>query len=57
MKQKGAEPHVYTANLAQPDEDDYDAIPYQHWQSSLFQHDSTWWGSNRYDACHCDKRR
>jgi len=27
MKQKGAEPYAYTANLGQPDEDDYDAIP------------------------------
>ncbi|AUX89995.1 argininosuccinate synthase [Acinetobacter sp. ACNIH1] len=27
MKQKGTEPYAYTANLGQPDEDDYDAIP------------------------------
>ena len=27
MRQKGAVPHAYTANLAQPDEDDYDSIP------------------------------
>jgi argininosuccinate synthase len=27
MKQKGAEPYAYTANLGQPDEDDYAAIP------------------------------
>ncbi len=27
MKQKGALPHAYTANLGQPDEPDYDAIP------------------------------
>src|ERR1700738_877273 len=27
MKQKGALPYSYTANLGQPDEDDYDAIP------------------------------
>jgi argininosuccinate synthase len=27
MKQKGAFPYAYTANLAQPDETDYDAIP------------------------------
>lgn len=27
MKQKGAKPYAYTANLGQPDEDDYDAIP------------------------------
>jgi len=27
MKQKGAEPYAYTANLGQPDESDYDAIP------------------------------
>lgn len=27
MKQKGAEPYAYTANLGQPDEEDYDAIP------------------------------
>lgn len=27
MKQKGARPYAYTANLGQPDEDDYDAIP------------------------------
>jgi argininosuccinate synthase len=27
MKQKGAEPYAYTANLGQPDEPDYDAIP------------------------------
>ena len=27
MRQKGAIPYAYTANLAQPDEDDYDAIP------------------------------
>ncbi|MDE0096309.1 MAG: argininosuccinate synthase, partial [Gammaproteobacteria bacterium] len=27
MRQKGAIPHAYTANLAQPDEDDYDSIP------------------------------
>lgn len=27
MKQKGAQPYAYTANLGQPDEDDYDAIP------------------------------
>lgn len=27
MKQKGAEPYAYTANLGQPDENDYDAIP------------------------------
>ena len=26
MKQKGAEPYAYTANLGQPDEDDYDAF-------------------------------
>ena len=27
MKQKGAKPYAYTANLGQPDEDDYSAIP------------------------------
>ena len=27
MRQKGAIPYAYTANLGQPDEDDYDAIP------------------------------
>ena len=27
MKLKGAKPYSYTANLGQPDEDDYDAIP------------------------------
>lgn len=27
MKQKGAKPYAYTANLGQPDEDDYTAIP------------------------------
>src|SRR5512138_1018395 len=27
MKKKGAEPYAYTANLGQPDEADYDAIP------------------------------
>ncbi|WP_373740705.1 argininosuccinate synthase [Neisseria sp.] len=27
MKLKGAEPYAYTANLGQPDEDDYEAIP------------------------------
>ena len=27
MKQKGAQPYAYTANLGQPDEDDYEAIP------------------------------
>src|SRR3954464_11686383 len=27
MKQKGAIPYAYTANLGQPDEADYDAIP------------------------------
>src|ERR1700748_3725415 len=27
MKQKGAHPYAYTANLGQPDEADYDAIP------------------------------
>lgn len=27
MKQKGASPYAYTANLGQPDESDYDAIP------------------------------
>src|SRR5690606_14227717 len=27
MKQKGARPFAYTANLGQPDEPDYDAIP------------------------------
>lgn len=27
MKLKGAVPYAYTANLGQPDEDDYDAIP------------------------------
>ena len=27
MKNKGALPYAYTANLGQPDEDDYDAIP------------------------------
>jgi argininosuccinate synthase len=27
MKKKGAVPYAYTANLGQPDEDDYDAIP------------------------------
>lgn len=27
MKLKGAKPHAYTANLGQPDETDYDAIP------------------------------
>ena len=27
MRQKGAEPYAYTANLGQPDEDDYNAIP------------------------------
>jgi argininosuccinate synthase len=27
MRQKGAIPHAYTANLGQPDEEDYDAIP------------------------------
>jgi len=29
MKLKGAKPYAYTANLGQPDEDDYDAIPRQ----------------------------
>ena len=27
MKLKGANPYAYTANLGQPDEDDYSAIP------------------------------
>ena len=27
MKQKGAIPYAYTANLGQPDETDYEAIP------------------------------
>ena len=27
MKEKGALPYAYTAHLAQPDEDDIDAIP------------------------------
>ena len=27
MRQKGAVPYAYTANLGQPDEDDYSAIP------------------------------
>ena len=27
MRQKGAVPYAYTANLGQPDEDDYEAIP------------------------------
>ena len=27
MKQKGAIPYAYTANLGQPDESDYEAIP------------------------------
>ena len=27
MKQKGSIPYAYTANLGQPDESDYDAIP------------------------------
>ena len=27
MKQKGAIPYAYTANLGQPDESDYDSIP------------------------------
>src|SRR6202161_4686879 len=27
MKQKGAVPYAYTANLGQPDESDYEAIP------------------------------
>ena len=27
MRQKGAVPYAYTANLGQPDEADYDAIP------------------------------
>jgi len=27
MRQKGAVPYAYTANLGQPDESDYDAIP------------------------------
>jgi argininosuccinate synthase len=27
MKKKGVKPYAYTANLAQPDEDDYEAIP------------------------------
>ena len=27
MRQKGAEPYAYTANLGQPDEDDYSSIP------------------------------
>ena len=27
MKQKGATPYAYTANLGQPDEPDYDEIP------------------------------
>lgn len=27
MKKNGAEPYAYTANLAQPDEEDYEAIP------------------------------
>ncbi|MBO9644549.1 MAG: argininosuccinate synthase, partial [Pseudacidovorax sp.] len=27
MKKKGAQPYAYTANLGQPDEPDYDAIP------------------------------
>ncbi|HLR12096.1 MAG TPA: argininosuccinate synthase domain-containing protein, partial [Burkholderiaceae bacterium] len=29
MRNKGAVPYAYTANLGQPDEDDYDAIPRQ----------------------------
>ena len=29
MKNKGALPYAYTANLGQPDEDDYEAIPHR----------------------------
>ena len=28
---KGAVPYAYTANLGQPDEDDYNAIPKKQW--------------------------
>ena len=31
MRQKGAVPYAYTANLGQPDEDDYNAIPKKQW--------------------------
>ncbi|SUG72346.1 argininosuccinate synthase [Salmonella enterica subsp. enterica] len=31
MRQKGAVPYAYTANLGQPDEDDYDAFLVAQW--------------------------
>lgn len=33
MKLKGALPYAYTANLGQPDEDDYNAIPKKRWNT------------------------
>ncbi|SUA25291.1 argininosuccinate synthase [Neisseria gonorrhoeae] len=33
MKLKGALPYAYTANLGQPDEDDYNAIPKKQWNT------------------------
>lgn len=33
MKLKGALPYAYTANLYQPDEDDYNAIPKKQWNT------------------------
>jgi argininosuccinate synthase len=34
MKNKGALPYAYTANLGQPDEADYDEIPARPWNTA-----------------------
>ncbi|MEN2900540.1 Argininosuccinate synthase [Mannheimia haemolytica] len=39
MRKKGAVPYAYTANLGQPDEDDYNAIPKKRWNMGLKMHD------------------
>ena len=45
MRQKGAVPYAYTANLGQPDEDDYNAIPKKS--------DGIWCGESSFSGLSC----
>lgn len=45
MKQKGALPYAYTANLGQPDESDYDEIPRKAMEYGAIKR--AWWTAAR----------